>query len=237
MISDYWLGGTGGGGWSVLQHLYQSQDYYVKFIHNHYIQTILDVGVIGGLAGLFIIGLFYWNAGRGNFLEGTGMQENESKGILLIVTVMFVHIGFDFDLTYPLIFAMLLTLILLVPSPTWTFRQRTLPLIVATLMVAFAATSFLWLSLGYVMKSNGMRASVAGDFDKARTQLDQAEKWIPWSSTILYESAKNDVRRGNAMKNRQDYVSAAAKMDKAHEMLPKQTLYSDLLEELSIYKN
>lgn len=47
MIRDFGWGGMGGGGWSLLQHEYQSQEYFVRFIHNHYLQVLLDVGVIG----------------------------------------------------------------------------------------------------------------------------------------------------------------------------------------------
>ncbi|WJH37106.1 O-antigen ligase family protein [Paenibacillus sp. CC-CFT747] len=47
MIRDYWLRGAGGGGWSVQYYQYASKDYYVKYVHNQYLQVALDIGVFG----------------------------------------------------------------------------------------------------------------------------------------------------------------------------------------------
>lgn len=121
MIRDYWWGGTGGGGWNVLVHMYRSQDYYVKFVHNHFVQITLDIGIFGLLVFMGWLVIFYSTAIMR--LKHLGSQESLwSKGILLIVTTMLLHAGFDFDLTYPFLIGLLVCLT--VPASGTTYRLR-----------------------------------------------------------------------------------------------------------------
>ncbi|UUZ86673.1 O-antigen ligase family protein [Paenibacillus sp. P26] len=71
--------GRGGGGWSMLLPHYRSQDYYVKYVHNHYLQILLDTGLPGFILFSAILGIFataVWKSRKlfgnknGNLLKG-----------------------------------------------------------------------------------------------------------------------------------------------------------------------
>ncbi|KNZ68197.1 O-antigen polymerase [Thermincola ferriacetica] len=54
IVSDYPLLGVGGGGWESIYHKYQSYWYLTRHVHNYYLQTIVETGVVG-LAGVLIL--------------------------------------------------------------------------------------------------------------------------------------------------------------------------------------
>jgi len=232
MFLDYLWGGTGGGGWSVLQHIYQSQQYYVKFIHNHYIQVFLDIGLIGGLSFLAIIVIFIKN-GLSRLKSVENEDAVEIKGILVIVGAMLIHAGFDFDLTFPLIFTILIGFMLLIPLNIKEIRLTRSQLAASGSVVVIFALFFGWVAVGYHWKEQGLRAVRANDLVYAKEQFNRAERAIPWSSSILFESAKLHVRMGNQSGDSSDYEQAAEELRKAQIKVPKQKLYSDLMNAIN----
>lgn len=232
MLQDYLLGGSGGGGWAVLQHIYQSKAYFVKFIHNHYVQVLLDVGLIGGIVWLTVIGIFYKDA-ISQLKRGDDERQYSVQGILIVATVMLLHAGFDFDLNFPLVFGMLLYLMLLLaPQGTsydWTRLNRAAAVSAALIGTIF----FIWLSTGYLWKEQGMRAVRNNDWVYAQEKFAHADNVIPWSASILYESAKVDVLKGNDSGDERYYSSATAKLKKASQRVPQQKLYSELIEAIN----
>ncbi|MBH5319139.1 O-antigen ligase family protein [Paenibacillus sp. GSMTC-2017] len=234
MMSDFLIGGSGGGGWTALQHLYQSQDYFVKYIHNHYIQVILDVGIIGGLCGLLFIVFFFWQ-GIQNIKNNKTTNHFDTKVIILIVTVILSHAAFDFDLIYPLIMTMLLFLILSIDHKNMMIQINTRWLFIISISSIILVVMFTWFAVGYNKKSLGIEIAREGNLLIAKENLEYAEKLLPWSSSILYESAKNDVRLGN-IDNKQYYYSIAEdKLIVASAKVPRQKKYSELLKEIRNY--
>jgi O-antigen ligase len=234
MFMDYMWGGTGGGGWTVLQYAYQSQQYFVKFIHNHYVQVFLDIGLIGGLCWLAVIAVFVKNGLP--LLKSVGSAKDvEDKGLFIIITVMLLHAGFDFDLIFPLILTLLISLMLLMPQKVMALEVKGVKLAAAGTAAIIAAFFFGWMAAGYHWKEQAVRAVRANDLGYAQEQLKRAESAIPWSSSILYESAKIYVRMGNDSGDPSDYELAEGELLKAKQMVPEQKLYTDLLE--SINKN
>ena len=229
IIRDYWWGGTGGGGWTVLQNSYQSQPYYVKFIHNHYIQILLDIGVLGGLSLLTLIGLFYFGAFKR--LKGcSGLESNAVRGLLIIVTVLLLHAGFDFDLTYPLLFALLICFMLAAVSQG---RDVSIGAVAKASTVAAAAVIsvfFIWLGIAYQWKEQGVRAVRANELQSALGYLAKAEQALPWSSSILYETAKLYVHMGNQSGDLAHYRAAEAKLTEAAGKVQGKAVYEELLE-------
>ncbi|WP_197286040.1 O-antigen ligase family protein [Paenibacillus sp. FJAT-27812] len=234
MFMDYLWGGTGGGGWAVLQHAYQSQEYFVKFIHNHYVQVFLDIGLIGGLCWLALIAVFVKN-GLPLLKSASSTQDVENKGLFIFITVMLLHAGFDFDLTFPLMLTLLVSLMLLMPQKVMALEVKRVKLIAAGTVVILVAFFFGRMAAGYHWKEQAVRAVRANDLVYAQEQLKRAERAVPWSSSVLYESAKIYVRMGNGSGDSSHYEKAEGELLKAKGMVPEQKLYNDLLE--SINKN
>jgi len=231
MFFDYWLGGSGGGGWSILQYDYQSREYYVKFIHNHYVQILLDVGLIGSLCWFALIVLFYKDAvSQLKSIDHSG--KILIKGTMILVTVILLHAGFDFDLTFPLIFGMLICLMMI----SRNIRELSIngyKLAAAISFGTLVAIFFTWMASAYLWKEQGIRAVRHNQLEYALNKFDRAEKAIPWSSSMLYESSKVYVRMGNKTGDMQLYDLAEKKILEARSKEPRQKLYTDLLDSLN----
>jgi len=232
ILSKYWLGGTGGGGWAVLQHQFQSQQYFVKFIHNHYLQVIIDVGLIGGLMALLLIGMFYFRS----FLSLSNSQESitDIRALLLFSSVLLVHAAFDFDLTYPIIMAFFICIIF---SLNWSIKEIPLTSLYSKCITLFPAVALfcilIWIGTGYSERNAGAKLSIEGQFSAAEVRLQRASEFIPWSSTIYYELAKNQVRWGNESKDAEKYNNAKTFLDIALSKTPEQQTYRRLYEQMN----
>ncbi len=231
MFFDHMWLGTGGGGWTVLQYEYQSQAYYVKYIHNHFAQVFLDTGLIGGVSWLALLFLFFKVT-----IKAWKASDNENslrvRGLLIIVPVMLLHAGFDFDLTFPLMFGSLIFFMLLMPQSFKILDVQSMKQLAALLILVMIAGLSTWIGTGYQWKEQGVRAARAGNLEQAQEKLKQAERAIPWSSSILYETAKVYVRMGNETKQSVYYELAEQELLKARLKVPQQKLYINLLNDI-----
>jgi hypothetical protein len=232
ILADYWLGGTGGGGWSVLLFQYQTQDYFVKYVHNSWLQIALDIGVTGFLLFMGLIVFYVWCG------IWSRNEAEHGRVVLLAVAVLLAHSFIDFNLSFPVLFSLLAVLISDYKGKS-AFTPRLPRLIYLTsisLAVLFVAVN-IWLLTGYANKLAGMNLSQAGRYEEAQDRFDQAERWLPWSHTVRYESAKNLIVRGNHTGNQDDYRLAGEQLEHALGRLKvKLPYYQKLLEDTDYRK-
>jgi len=82
------LFGLGIGNWQFEQFLYQSAPYGVRYIHNYYIQLLMDGGVLSALLFIAVIANTLWR----------GRKENSIH--LFIILAIVLHIFMDFDMSF-----------------------------------------------------------------------------------------------------------------------------------------
>jgi hypothetical protein len=235
MIRDYWWGGTGGGGWSLLLHLYRSKDYYVKYVHNHYLQLALDIGVFGLILFLAILVLFYLRVSK-TINASDYDTAYWAKGIALLVTLLLLHAGFDFDLSFPLLLGLFIGLIASLCGdlkPLWkisfpSMRFYSILSISLTMTILFS-----WLTMGYAYKQAAIKLVHDEKWTAAASHFSSAQRLLPWSHTILYESAKGNILLGNQTKDMNYYRLAQNQLEAALELVPEHTLYQGLLTDLN----
>ncbi|MCD9022367.1 O-antigen ligase family protein [Cohnella silvisoli] len=98
LLKEHWIVGLGGGGWAV-EH---SSWYYVKYLHQFYLQLVLEIG-IGGLLtfGMFVlIPLFKTR----QMLKITGST-------WIMIALLLFHIALDIDFEYPICFGLFIILL------------------------------------------------------------------------------------------------------------------------------
>ncbi|KIL39974.1 hypothetical protein SD70_16435 [Gordoniibacillus kamchatkensis] len=236
IVRHSWWRGTGGGGWGMLQHLYQSQAYYVKYVHNQYLQILLDTGIPGLLVWLALIAVFYETAGKAAFrADGQGERKYWAKASLLLVSVMLLHAGFDFDLSFPLLLFLLVGMMLMPESvhrPAISLRPPGVRIGLGVLSLCVAVIGF-WFAGGYLEKVEGVNLVLAGKLQEAGIHLQSAENTLPWSHSAKYESAKRYVLLGNTTKDRTYYEAARAELKAALKLAPQDELYASLLNDLN----
>ncbi|MFD2614337.1 hypothetical protein [Paenibacillus gansuensis] len=99
MALQVWYKGLGGGGWAAVH----PKGYFVKYVHHHYIQLVLDIGIWGLIAFLVAVGVPVMQALR--------FRTKESRFCLPLAAVFLVHLGFDIDFAFPLAAGLFLFLI------------------------------------------------------------------------------------------------------------------------------
>jgi O-antigen ligase len=233
VIRDYWWSGTGGGGWNVLLHLYRSQDYFVRYVHNHFVQITLDTGVLGLIVFAGWLGVFYRSAVH-KLRVSQDREASWIKGVILFVSVMTLHAGFDFDFTFPFLFGLFLCMTIPMDPNKVELRLSGKAIAIAVPVSVAVIGLWTWMAIGYGYKQSADFQVRAGQYSKGQELFTTAERLLPWSSATLYESAKGYVRQGNATGDGFYYRLAREKLIAALERVPEQTLYSDLLQQLPV---
>lgn len=90
--------GWGGGGWAAAYQGHQTFGYTTSLIHNHFLEVMVEVGVIG-----FLLFTGFWMAGWWFGWRGSKTLEAEHavmvKGALVAVTWLGMHSAIDFNLS------------------------------------------------------------------------------------------------------------------------------------------
>ncbi|WNR43892.1 stalk domain-containing protein [Paenibacillus roseipurpureus] len=97
--------GNGGGSWSVLEYKWQTAAYAIRFLHNHWLETWIETGIIGLLIYLAIAGYFLV---RGAALWYYADKEERTwlAGLMTSQICLLAHSTFDFTFSYPLLFGL-----------------------------------------------------------------------------------------------------------------------------------
>ncbi|TMV47314.1 O-antigen ligase family protein [Paenibacillus mesophilus] len=239
LLSDHWLGGAGGGGWSMLQPLYRSKDYFVRYVHNHFLQISLDIGMIGLVLFLVLVIAFY--AKCWELLSSWKMNADRVrivKSAVLFVTVLLLHAGFDFDFSFPLLFGLLVCLMAvpfnqeLEAKPPDSRSRTVFYRIAAAIIPAFLIWSG-WVGTGYLYKRAAIAAVESGAPEESQQSFEKAAKMLPWSHTTRYESAKAYVLMGNAARNPAFYRLAEARLGEAIRLAPYEDLYRSFMDDVN----
>lgn len=216
----HWLLGVGGGGWAVL---YPSV--FVKYAHQQYLQVALDTGILGGLTFIAMITGSLW----------AGLRRGHTGRSSLLAIILFgIHIAFDIDLAYPLIFG--LFIMLLTGAEAEGFSARPVRIsrrtgAVTALPVLCAIVAFTWLTLGYNRLAGGESQMLRKDWQRAEQSLQGAERMLPWSHeahyqlAALYSAIAQD--KGDAI-----YMDKAVQeMQTASDMIPENRNYKEILKQ------
>ncbi|MFK7697639.1 O-antigen ligase family protein [Paenibacillus sp. HJGM_3] len=237
IVRDFWLGGTGGGGWSVLLTQYRSQLYYVRYVHNHYIQLALDAGIIGLIVFLLAIAAFYWTGLRQIRSKGASQESVFwMKAAMLLAGVMLLHAGFDFDLEFPLLLGLLFFVMSApyatgkkeIAKPIWSKAKMRVAVPLATVVTVPVVAFMLWLGAGYGFKERAIQLADMKEWEQAQASFERSSAMIPWSHTIHYESAKAWVRQSNETGDLRSLELASEELSQAMRRVPKEDLYQSL---------
>jgi O-antigen ligase/tetratricopeptide (TPR) repeat protein len=118
---DHFWFGAGGGGWRALFESYKSLPYLSTQAHSFYIQTLVEVGLIGSI---FVFGFFLYVLLKGvwSYFKFDGIRSNHDllAPVLMVVIVLMLHNAIDFNMafgTYNLFLFVLLAII-------WSYVQK-----------------------------------------------------------------------------------------------------------------
>lgn len=99
-LDHFWLG-AGGGGWRALFEQYKSLPYYSTQAHSYYMQTLVEVGLIGSI---IIFGFFGYIIIKGirTYYKNERVQDQDQllAPAILIVLTLLLHNTIDFNMSF-----------------------------------------------------------------------------------------------------------------------------------------
>jgi hypothetical protein len=160
-----------------------------------------------------------------------------TKGVLLTVTMLLLHGGFDFDFSFLILFALFMIFVEYIMKDSLKFGTvqiqpnksvRTV-VIITTVMII---TSTGWLVAGKSLQTIGQFKVLQADLVGAQSNYSLAIKMMPWAASPHYEMAKIYILLGNKTNDRNFYTLGQLKVEKAVHLVPKEELYRSLYLDL-----
>ncbi|MRN51648.1 O-antigen ligase family protein [Paenibacillus monticola] len=221
---EHWLLGVGGGGWAVL---YPSV--FVRYVHQQYLQIALDTGVFGALAfiGMIVVSIL------GGLRKG-------SRDAVLAVVLFCVHLAFDIDLAYPLVFGLFVMLLTGIEIEGDKRREIRLPRslrVTLALPCVLAVFTFTWLTASYILLAKGESAIARQDWDKASENLHSAQAMLPWSHDVHYHLAAVYSGMAQSEGNEAYMEKAIEEIKIASTMIPENRSYREMLKQVKKHEN
>lgn len=120
---DHFWFGAGGGGWRALFESYKSLPYFSTQAHSFYMQTLVEVGLIGTI---FVFGFFLYVLLKGIWKHFTLDDEARGKHHLLApalvaVIILLLHNAIDFNMSFGTYNLFLFSLLAII----WSYAYKT----------------------------------------------------------------------------------------------------------------
>lgn len=201
IAKDYPLLGTGAGGWKALYPQYRTLPYTTSEVHNAYLQTLVETGLIG-----FLIYLALWGTGIYSAYRLFKHFRKDVKwplvwSVIMALGAMALHSFIDFDLSLPTLSIVTWILLALLRNARQMAKKSTEAFEVTGVRRWLVLVAGLTLALVVFMPAyrlyqagqagaEGARAMAAGDLPKAESQLRQAMSLDPYTGSFVADLAR-----------------------------------------------
>lgn len=201
IAKDYPLLGTGAGGWKALYTQYRTLPYTTSEVHNAYLQTLVETGLLG-----FLVYLALWGTGIYSAFRLFKHFRKDARwplvwSVILAFVAMGMHSFLDFDLSLPtlsiitwIMFALIRNARQLAKKQPEGFKlagsRRWLVLVTGfTVALVVALPAYRLYQAGQI-GAEGARAMAAGDLNKAESQMRQAISMDPYTGSFVADLAR-----------------------------------------------
>ncbi|MGI6604844.1 MAG: O-antigen ligase family protein [bacterium] len=242
IVLDHPILGAGGGGWEALYHQYQHYLYWSNQVHNHWLQTWVEVGTVGFLSFVALWGTALY-AGLRVVLQGKEKNlQLVAAGILAAALNLGAHSFIDFNLSLSAVALTLWALLGLleavafqcdlVPVSSLPARKAAWPGVVAVVLAAFSLAGTGSLLIGYNYGQQGAKFMEYNNIPFAIKRFEQALKYDPLTASYkidlaqcLEKTAQKEEREDRKQKLT---LRALDLMRKGQEQEPTNATYSAL---------
>jgi len=183
IVKDNLLFGTGGGGWNAEYRAYRSYLYFTSEVHNHYLQVLVENGILGFVAYLGLWFLLISNLWRKHVTE-----KSDSNILLIIITLgLMLHSFIDFDLTFPAVYFLFWLLIAVSLNNPQCLKGLKRKGSFTIGIVSFACLLIINTSLfiGWNYGNHGTRYMAQNNFPDAIEKLENSIIFDPINSAYL----------------------------------------------------
>lgn len=185
VVKDYPLFGAGGGSWASLYEKYQNNPYISNQTHNYFMQLLVEVGIIGLIAAIFLFASVFYLFVRSYWKK----QETERPHYLIFFVIalsIILHSVIDFNMSYIylslLVFLSLGGMLAIDESKPFHWQEKlstkrlkhTYPIILLVLCILMAGISANNLSSNHIFKEAKIYSTQGVPFNTLIKTIDGA---------------------------------------------------------------
>ncbi|MEJ8553415.1 O-antigen ligase family protein [Tepidibacter sp. Z1-5] len=217
IIKDYFIFGTGGGGWQALYPQYRTYEYTTTQTHNYIIQVFIEVGIIGvvSLIGLYLSTLYssfkiLKNDCNGNII-----------GVMVACVVLVAHTFIDFDMSIGSYSIFVWSMIGIVSAKHKSNESNELsvvksklgyiPIVLSLIILGYSCM----FNLGDYSYDKGYKAFESEDYDQALKYFSKACRYKPFKEEYKIDLAKVQYHMAKKNKSKELVKEALSNMEKA----------------------
>ncbi|MEJ8553401.1 O-antigen ligase family protein [Tepidibacter sp. Z1-5] len=220
VVKDYFIIGTGGGGWEALYPQYQTYEYTTTQTHNYLMQVFVEVGILGLI---FLIGL-YLSTLYSSFNIIRNSKDNRTIGVITAVIVLVIHTFIDFDMSLSSYALLIWALLGIIASKDKEIESKfnvklinTNPLIAGVLSIIVLITSGMF-NMGTLNYNKGLKEYKSENYEETITYFEKASKYKPFE--VDYKLDLSSVQNYVGLSENKDELVQKSKenMDKLLEI-------------------
>ncbi|MFO7820395.1 MAG: O-antigen ligase family protein [Halanaerobacter sp.] len=200
LFRDQPIKGYGLGSYHIASYLkYDGGVWYSRFVHNHYLQVLSELGVVGLV--LFLLFLFFLFK---IVLEKIRLQDemNYLAGIITACTVFLIHISFDFTWNFSAVTGLFFAVGGMISCKKDKEREqkvavKKLYLIIVVVLLIIGIAPF----ISKKMSNKGYQLLLNENFNNANNYYKLAAKIYPLNPKTYYFTSKNYLNLFNRSGN------------------------------------
>ncbi len=226
LFKDYFLFGAGGGAWQNLYTQYQSYPYSTRETHNHYIQMLTEIGMLGIIALILTSGILI------KYALSILLKEKDyfEISLLLPAAMIFMHAAIDFDLSLMAVIFLAFALLAIISSNMPSFNgvpkninsYGKVGLTIAAILVTFTGTTIF---MGIISGNNASRI-INSDVLKAEKLYKKAIGYDKYNAAYKIDYAQILDRRYQSSRSQSDLVLLNDNLKAATKYEPYNTRYT-----------
>lgn len=220
MAKESPLFGLGGGAWEASHRYFQGYYYQSTQVHNHFAQTLMEVGYVG-LTFFISLWLVTIYLAYKNFRVADGKLRDLQWFVLVAVLSLGGHAFIDFDLALSAITIVLFVLFGITvgiyrinyPLKIW-FKGKGVPVLVLTTLIVLTQIGLTGsLIVGSKYAGNAIQAANSNNMQDAIGYFNKAKTYDPFTSSYWADLARFYERDGNP-ELAVEYIEEAKKRDR-----------------------
>ncbi|WP_427337946.1 O-antigen ligase family protein [Caloranaerobacter sp. DY30410] len=224
IIKDYFILGTGGGGWVTLYQMYQSYMYWTTQAHNYFLQMWIEIGLIGLLIFISFICFITYYTYKKFKNEDTDNKKILTASLYVSILSIFAHAFMDFDLSLSALTFVLWTLIGMLVNgvkidKVFNVKNRNKILkIVYIVGLIFLILSSSSLYMGYVYAQKALIANKDKNINNAIKYFEKASTFDPFKPEYKSDLATFYKVKYKITKDKNYITKAKIQIDKALQL-------------------
>jgi len=233
---DYPINGTGGRGWASIYHRYQPYLTYSTEVHNHYLQVLVEAGIMGLAAYLalwVLAGFTVYRLYRTLRSSRPPQAASDADWVFIwagatAALTMGIHSFYDFDLSLPAVAVFLWTLFGVIRSGFNWYREENgderktlIPTAITAVALSLIVIIPAWrFNAAGHLGALGAQALAAENFYEADQYYTKAARLDPFQATYHADLAQIYAVSGLKQKDPILMKKAWAQLDRASKLKP-----------------